>query len=178
MKIALLRHAKVKFHEPFLSTAESFFRDRALYDFSPLVPPGIRVSWEEFPECFVSTMHRAQGTARMVYEGNPITWLELVEVENTPLLLPRVAMPTVIRRIISRIAWFFNCRRMLETRRESMARARLVVQYLLANNHADTLLVTHGFFMRCLQHELHKFGFRGNIGLYPHHAELYVFEME
>jgi hypothetical protein len=30
--------------------------------------------------------------------------------------------------------------------------------------------------MRCLQHELHKFGFKGSIGLSPHHAEIYVFE--
>ena len=121
-------------------------------------------------------MLRARNTAEMVYDGMPVTWPDLAEVENTPFFLKWIPFPTVLRKIASRIAWFFNYRKLKETRRQSMERARHVIDGLLKGEPANTLLVTHGFFMRCLQAELRKFGFRGNIGISPNHAEVYVFE--
>ena len=175
MKIALLRHARVYFKEPLFSTAATYIRNRILYDISRIDPTTTRVSRAQYPECYVSSMCRARTTAAIVYDGTPSIWPELSEVENTPVGFPNWFLPTTIRKVISRVAWFFNYRKMVETRSESMARARDVV-YALLHDHADTLLVTHGFFMRCLQHELHKSGFRGSIGFSPRNAELYVFE--
>jgi broad specificity phosphatase PhoE len=177
MKIALIRHAKVNYDEPLLSTASSFRQSRADYDDGPLVPSSLHVSSDDFPQCFVSVMHRALATAEMVYTGMAIPWPDLVEVENTPFFFPRILFPTVLRKIASRIAWFFNYKKMPETRRQTMARARKVILRILQGKAIDTVLFTHGFFMRCLQHELHKFGFKGSIGLSPRHSEIYVFEM-
>ena len=178
MKIALLRHAKVLFEEPVISTASSFYQARADYDDSPLEAPPIHLFPEEFPRCYVSTMQRAQQTAELVYQGPAIRWDELVEVEYTLLFFRWIPVPTRIRKFISRIQWLLNWKNVKEKKRDTMARARKVIRQLMQEKSSDTLLITHGFFMRCLQHELHKLGFKGSIGLSPNHAHPYIFEYD
>src|SRR5262249_6808570 len=99
-----------------------------------------------------------------------------IEVKNAGFLFLKYHFPTAIRKVLGRIAWYFNSGKMPETRRQSMMRAETFLAKILASNHENILLVTHGFFMRCLMFALRKKNFSGKIPLVPRNATLYVFE--
>jgi len=120
-------------------------------------------------------MQRAVATAAMIYAGKAVPMPDLAEVENTAFFFTRIPFPTLLRKIASRIAWFYNYKKMKETRRQTRVRARRVILGILQGK-TNVLLITHGFFMRCLQDELHKLGFKGSIRFFPRHTEMYVFK--
>lgn len=55
--------------------------------------------------------------------------------------------------------WMFQKKRQLEIREETEQRADALIEKLMERDR-DCILVSHGFFMRTLQKELQKYGFR------------------
>ncbi len=176
MKIALLRHAKVDWNDPFFSTAAQFNSGRKSYDDAGIRTSDLRISKADFPVCYVSPLPRARMTAAKVYDGLPVISEELVEVRNVSGILPGIKLPTFLRSAYGRIAWLFNSKALPENRRQSMSRARGFIAFLLSQHAENTLLVTHGFFMRCLAKALREHGFHGRKLWFPRNVKIYLFE--
>jgi len=176
MKIGLIRHAKVLHRDPFFSTGELFNKGRIDYDSAAVGEVALKIRQEDFPQCYVSSRPRAVATAKAIYPGKFIITDELVEVPTMALFLLKKNLPSALRSVIGRIAWFYNDSKMPETRRQSNERARRFLTSLLRETQQDALLITHGFFMQSLRHELKKLGFKGHCPYLPPNAKLYVFQ--
>ncbi len=176
MKIGLIRHSKVIYSASFFSSGKSFNEAINHYDLSPVEIIKLQIKAEDFPSCYVSAQTRAVETAKMIYKGNFIITDQLVEVKSAAIFMNKANLPSFLRSVIGRIAWFLNLKKMPETRHESMDRAGKFINFLLEETTENTLLVTHGFFMHCLKNELRKHGFKGRLELFPKNGFLYVFE--
>lgn len=175
MKIGLIRHARVNYRSKFFTTGKTFNEGRVTYDATAVNKVELKIMPEEFPVCYVSSLPRAIETAKMIYSGAYIITDDLREVRSTSLFFQNLHAPTLFRTLLGRAAWFFNHSKMPETRGQSMQRAQKFITRLLALPHQDTLLITHGFFMQCLKHELKKQGFKGRGPYFPKNVSLYVF---
>ena len=176
MKIGLLRHGNVLYRDPFFSTGKRFNEGRVAYDSAAIAESALRIRIEDFPVCYVSSKQRTINTAKLVYPGPFTITDELIEVPNSALFLLRIHLPSALRSVIGRIAWYFNYRKMPEIKKQSNERAEKILKMILATNDQNVLLVTHGFFMQSLRHQLRKLGFRGHCPYFPPNAKLYVFE--
>jgi broad specificity phosphatase PhoE len=177
MKIGIIRHGNVLYKDPFFSTGKTFDAGRVAYDAAAISESSIRIRAEDFPLCYVSSKQRTLDTAKLIYPSSFVVSDELIEVRNSALFLLRLHLPSALRSVIGRIAWFFNYHKMPETRIQSNQRAQKFLTALLEIVHdQNVLLVTHGFFMQSLRHELRKLGFKGHCPYFPPNAKLYVFE--
>ncbi|MEO5572279.1 MAG: histidine phosphatase family protein [Bacteroidia bacterium] len=174
MKIGLIRHSRVINDKILLSTGKIFEQSRIRYDSAPIELVLLKIKSEDYPVCYASSKTRARQTAKMIYEGNIIICDDLIEVPNSTFFLLRVPLPSFLRALIGRIAWFFNYHKMPETRKQSTARAQRFINMLLSETKENALIVTHGFFMQCLQRDLKKRGFKGDISYFPKNAKLYT----
>src|SRR6266446_8413448 len=112
MKIGLIRHGNVLYHDPFFSTGKMFNEGRVSYDAAAIVKSALKISAEDFPVCYVSPKQRAIDTAKLIYPGQFIIADELIEVPNSALFLLRIHLPSALRSVIGRIAWFINYHKM------------------------------------------------------------------
>jgi broad specificity phosphatase PhoE len=178
MKIGLVRHAKVIYRPSFFTSGKLFDEAITRYDNSPVEVLKWKIKIEDFPACYVSSQSRAVETAKMIYNGKFIITDRLREVKSAALFMNNTSLPSVLRSIIGRIAWFVNAEKMPETRKESAERAAEFISSILSQHPRNTLLVTHGFFMHCLKAELRKHGFKGHLPFFPVNGFLYLFEKE
>ncbi len=176
MRIGIIRHAKVLYRDPFFSTGKKFDQSRLMYNASPVLPLNLKITVKKFPICYASSMTRASDTATQIYEGDFIITNEIIEISNYAFWLRKINIPTFIRSASGRIAWLLNYSKMPETRLHSNQRARKFLLSILNENKQDILLVTHGFFMQSLRHELRQLGFKGYCPFMPPNGKLYVFE--
>lgn len=176
MRIGIIRHAKVIYRNPFFSTGKRFDQSRHAYNASPVLPLNFKISVEEFPVCYASSMTRASNTATQFYKGDFIITNEIIEISNCAFWLRKINIPTFLRSASGRIAWLINYSKIPETRLQSNQRARKFLLSILNENKQDTLLVTHGFFMQSLRHELRQLGFKGYCPFMPPNGKLYLFE--
>ncbi|MCY7410339.1 MAG: histidine phosphatase family protein [Chitinophagales bacterium] len=176
MRIGIIRHAKVFYRDPFFSTGKKFDQSRLMYNASPVLPINLKISVNEFPLCYVSSMTRARDTVTQIYDGNFIISNEIIEISNSAFWLRKISIPTFLRSSSGRIAWLLNYSKMPETRLQSNQRARKFLTSILNENKQNTLLVTHGFFMQSLRHELRQLGFKGYCPFLPPNGKFYIFE--
>ncbi|HKR04286.1 MAG TPA: histidine phosphatase family protein, partial [Bacteroidia bacterium] len=176
--IGLLRHAKVIYRSSFFSSGKLFDEARTRYDSSPVEIIKWKIKIEDFPSCYASSQSRAVETAKMIYNGKFIITDQLMEVKSAALFKNNTSLPSILRSIIGRIAWFVNYKKMPETRKESTERAAKFIRSILSQHPRNTLLVTHGFFMHCLKAELRKHRFKGHLPVFPVNGFLYLFEKE
>jgi broad specificity phosphatase PhoE len=176
MKVVLIRHLKVVVRRRYFLTGKQFDEGMVLYDAGDIAGTEFKISPGDFPVCYTSTMKRAVETAKLIYAGKFVSTDDLVEVKNASSFMRIVSIPGLIRSLAGRIAWYMNAAHMPETRRQSNARAKKFIDALLAHTQADTLVVTHGFFMHCLKDEIKKNGFKGKLPLFPKNGHPYVFE--
>ena len=71
----------------------------------------------------------------------------------------KMNIPLWFWNLTGRLQWFLNCRRQVETRRQTRARAKEFAE-LIRNDDMDVAVVTHGFYMHTLFQEMKKVGFR------------------
>lgn len=178
MKIGIVRHAKVNYRNKRFTTGATFIEGLKNYDAAQTAITNLKIKASDFPACYTSSQPRAMQTAKMIYPGQVVITDDLVEVPTASFILTRIQLPTLMRKILSRIAWYLNLKIMPETRSQTMLRAERFVNTMLSENKTDVLLITHGFFMFCLKRALFKHGFRGHIALFPKNAMLYVMEIK
>ncbi len=176
MKIGIVRHAKVNYRYKRFTTEITFTEGRKAYDTAQTAITKLEIKAADFPVCYSSSQPRALQTANMIYPGPVIISDDLVEVLSASFLLAKLNLPTLMRKIFSRIAWYFNFKMMPETRSQTMHRAERFVDMMLAEKNTDVLIITHGFFMFCLKRVLYRHGFRGHVSLFPKNAVLYMLE--
>lgn len=176
MKIGLIRHAWVNYRSKLFTTGKAYNNGRIVYDTTAVDNANLKINSEDFPVCYVSSQSRTIETAKMIYNGTFTITDELKEVKSTSLFLQNIPVPTLFRTLMGRAAWFLNNSKMPETKEQSMQRAQNFISNILSLTHRDTLLITHGFFMQCLKHELKKQGFKGRGSYFPKNVSLYVFE--
>ncbi|HYV95463.1 MAG TPA: histidine phosphatase family protein [Chitinophagales bacterium] len=176
MKVGIIRHGNVLYRDPFFSTGKTFDAGRVAYDAAAIAKTTLKIMAEDFPVCYVSSKQRAIDTANLIYPGTFMITDEIIEVRNSALFLLKIHLPSALRSVIGRIAWFFNYHKMPETRMQSNQRAQKFLAHLVETTEQNVLLVTHGFFMQSLRHELRKLGFKGHCPYLPPNATLYVFE--
>ena len=75
--------------------------------------------------------------------------------------------------IFGRFQWFMNSSRQIEGSNKTMERARRFAT-MIGNENTDCAVVTHGFFMHTLLHEIKKAGFRTNKSSAEYKNEEYV----
>ncbi len=68
-------------------------------------------------------------------------------------------MPLWFWNISGRLQWFFNNPRQAEGREQTRERAKQFIA-MIGNENVDCAVITHGFFMHTLLHEMKKAGFR------------------
>ena len=125
--------------------------------------------------CVSSDLPRAVATAKMCVSNIRIEYnSDLAEVPFTPFhsafFLPKAAW-----LFLSRLRWYFGDDD-YENKKKTVSRAKNVVKMLNEMNVKSILVVSHGFFMKCLVKELKSIGFKGHFSIYPEHGKLYVFE--
>lgn len=176
MKIGLVRHGNVSYKDSFFSSGKTFNEGRVAYDAAAISETALRIRIEDFPLCFVSARQRAIDTAKLIYPGKFTITEELTEVPNTAFFLLNIPLPSALRAVVGRIAWYFDYHKMPETRIQSNQRAEKFLTNLVQTTNENVLLVTHGFFMQSLRHELRRLGFKGHCPYFPPNVKLYVFE--
>ncbi len=176
MKIGIVRHARVNYRYKRFTTGVTFIEGRNAYDTAQTAITKLEIKAADFPVCYTSSQPRALQTANMIYPGPVIISDDLVEVMSASFFLAKLHLPTLLRKIFSRVAWYFNFKMMPETRSQTMQRAERFLDMILSNNNTDVLIITHGFFMFCLKRVLYNHGFRGHVPLFPKNAVLYILE--
>ena len=109
---------------------------------------------------YVSTLPRSRDTAIEIFGNKDFICTELVsEVPLGSSFDCRMELPLWFWNITGRVQWFLNSNRQAESRKETKARASKFVE-LLNNDDCESVVVTHGFYMRTLVKEMQKAGFR------------------
>src|SRR5438046_2816779 len=123
LKIGLIRHAKIFYRDPPCTNGKTFDEAADAYDAAPVEEINLKIAASDFPLCFCSSKRRAIKTAEMIYNPTFIITGELDEVKNAAFFLKKIKVDTRFRKVMGRIAWFFNYHNMPETRRQSRERA-------------------------------------------------------
>jgi len=127
-------------------------------------------------KCYVSDINRAVETARALFEGDAEVDTALREVPFAPFPV-NGRLPVAAWQALSRVGWWLKMGFQPESRANSLRRAQLIVRDIVEkHNHDNVLIVTHGFFMHCLQKHLRSMGFEGRIPVVPKNGHTYVFE--
>lgn len=183
MKIGLLRHFRTGHIFPRRCDSEVYNREYWNYEKSRILP----VEPENIPEtdyyhiCYASPAPRAQETARLCFRfpGEIVTTPDLLEVPLQAFFNTRFRFSMKCWHFLNRVAWGFNSQRIPETRRQTLLRARKLLDEIFPpgqGGEKNVLLVTHGFFMVMLQAELKRRGFKGEEFFRPEHGRVYMFE--
>lgn len=175
MKIGLLRHFEVIISPPKSCDSNTFNKISHLYDTCDIIPLPNKISTLDYSICYSSPLKRALETAQIVYNGEILILPDLVEVPMQAPFRTQKNLPFGLWKVLSRMGWAFNFKRMPETRKQTDQRIERVAEIINKNNSHNILLVTHGFFITCLQGKLKKMGFKGKETLNPSNGTLYEF---
>lgn len=176
MKIGLLRHFKVNHSFPWFCNSEKYDQEYLKYDEANISPNCNKLSVKEYSVCYVSKKKRAVETARHLFGDRIRTTDSLIEVPIKAMFNTRIKLPFLLWNVINRLAWFFNSKRLPETRTTTQERAARFLQEVCQKEDGNVLVVTHAFFILTLKSELQKMGFKGERIINPRNGKLYEFE--
>ncbi len=175
MKIGLLRHFKVDLRSPKYCNSEEYDKVSADYDRAEIIPVSIDIAGRDYSICYAGSMKRVQETARLVYDQEIIITDELAEIPLKAIFKTKLKLPFKLWHIINRVGWLLNSKKVPETKRQSHQRAVSFLAKVMASNHKNVLIVSHGLFMVTLQIELSRMGFKGEPFFRAEQSELYEF---
>ncbi len=175
MKIGLVRHFEVKISTPKSCDSDTFNKVCRLYDTCDIIPFPTKFSTLDYSICYCSPLKRAYETAHIIYDGEIIVCPDLVEVPMQAPFQTKKNLRFGLWKVLSRVGWAFNLKKMPETRKQTDQRMERIVEIIKKNNSKNILLVTHGFFITCLQSKLKKMGFKGKETLNPSNGTIYEF---
>ena len=122
-----------------------------------------RVPQIGYQRIYISELSRSRDTAEKLFPAGD--YMESGLINEVPLRASAdigKKMPLWFWNITGRLQWFINSKRQAEVRDQTRERARQFVA-MINNDNSDCAVVTHGFFMHTLLHELKKAGFRTNM---------------
>ncbi|MBZ0179025.1 MAG: phosphoglycerate mutase family protein [Melioribacteraceae bacterium] len=174
MKIGLIRHFKVDVRSQNFLNSSGFDESMRNYDRAEIIPKRVELTNNEWQRCISSTLPRAKETASAIFSGEILFTDMLVEVPMRSFWNTDIKIPSFIWHIGARIAWKRNHSSQIETYAATKIRVNEFIEKFIRSNDKNTLIVTHGFFMRQLYKALIKEGFEGKIDEVPKNGVVYV----
>lgn len=162
MKIVVYRHAEVDFCWNKRCTSDGFDSDCGEYNKAPIKKGKYRIPRIRYQRIYISRLSRSRHTAEELFPGDD--YFETRFIDEVPLRSSfdtKKRIPLWFWNISGRLQWFMNSKRQVEGRNQTRKRARRFVLMINKEN-VDCVVITHGFFMYSLLHELKKAGFRMN----------------
>lgn len=177
MKIGLIRHFKVDYPpQKKIMNSDDFQKSMDVYDSSGVLKKDISINPDEWDVCYSSTMPRAVTTAEELYSGSIVKTDDIREVQMHPYFNTRLKIPSLVWRILARIAWYRSHPSQEENIKNTNQRVERFFKTITSDNNRSVLVVTHGFFMRLLAERLIKEGYKGKYDPIPRNAKLYLFK--
>ena len=118
---------------------------------------------------YVSTQNRALRSVLYITEKFQRSEL-LVEVRPESFIKTQIKLPKIVWLIISRILWYFNLSKG-ENRADTIQRAEAFIERV--DLEQNSLIITHGFFMKVLVQRLRLRGYKGKIDRRATNGKLY-----
>lgn len=161
MKIVMIRHGKVDMIWGKKYTSMGYDSACEQYNISDIVPIAERLTNVNSNKIiYISELLRTYETACQLfirtdfYKTNLFNEVPLKSYKDSTK-----SYPLFVWHIIGRLQWLFNNHRQLETREQTILRARKAIK-LLEEKNKDCFVVTHGFYMKTLLNELKEKGYR------------------
>ncbi|MBZ9623797.1 phosphoglycerate mutase family protein [Clostridium sp. FP2] len=178
MNIGLVRHFKVNCYKKMFMTSYDFKQWVKKYDNSDIIENKFEMGNIKWNKCFSSDLSRAIKTSKAIFTGKIIKTQLLREVPIAPILKTNLKIPYIFWCISGRIAWFFQHKSQIETKKDTQRRANEFLDIIenQSNNSNNILIVCHGFFMTTLQKELKRRGISGENIKRPKNGTLYLYK--
>ena len=159
MKIVLIRHGKVNFKWESWYNSEQFTKACSQYDQAPVMKTACSAPDMAYSGYYISTLPRTRETALSVFGEQEYIATDLInEVPLSASCNTGLRLPLLFWNVTGRLQWFFNSGNQKENRAQTEVRAKKFVKLLVEKNE-DCAVVTHGFFMHTLVHELKSANF-------------------
>ncbi len=176
LKVGLIRHFAVV--RPYSTRAwvnsAEYEACLTAYDTADIRLAQTTVNPEDWDRCFSSNLPRARKTAQAIFPG-PVEITPLLrEIPSTPVWHTRRRLPFAFWEVTGRLAWYFNHPSQVETRQQTLARAKAFLA--LIGSSGRVLVVSHGGFMWNLAAELKRQGFQGAGFTRAENGRLFVWE--
>jgi len=163
MRITLARHYTVDFRFQRFGNAAAFNCDMGAYDEAGILFPVPARHRRDWTACFTSTLNRAIETGRHLFDG-PIRSTPLIdEVPMRAFCATNIPLPLFVWAVAARLQWYFQSRRQIEIRRDTIRRAEAFYTRFCVTQPAPSrlLVVSHAFFLYVFRKVLHARGFQG-----------------
>jgi broad specificity phosphatase PhoE len=161
MEIVMIRHAKVDMMWQKKYNSINYDLDCEKYNLSSIVPVTEKFADEDERNIiYISDLSRTYDTAYQLFGQTNFYKTELFdEVPLKSYKDTTKAYPLFVWHLMGRLQWALNSKRQIETRKQTVLRAKEAVR-LLEENKENCFVVTHGFFMRTLLKELKSKGYK------------------
>ena len=177
MYIGLVRHFKVDCNAQAFMTSDDFEKWVMEYDNSDVIENKFEtknIKWDKF---FSSDLPRAIKTSETIFNGEIIKTKLLREVPLSPIYKTNLKLPHRFWCLVARMAWSFHHKSQSETKKDTQKRINEFLNNLDKESDSNILIVCHGFFIKMLEKEIKRRGFRGrNILIFPKNGTLYVYK--
>lgn len=172
--IYLMRHFKVDDaceKKVFNSKEIDVWVDR--YDEFPLITKNLILP--KIDKTYTSELNRSKRSAqylKLTYESNIL----FNEVSTKTFIDTNFRFPKILWLITGRVLWSMGAIKRSETKKQTYKRAKEAAKLLIESKKENTLVISHGFFMRILSEELKLRGFDGKMDKAPRNGVIYRFE--
>ena len=164
MKVVIIRHGEVNFSWNKRSSSNVFDSDCRAYDSASIKEKVYRIPQTDCRRIYISELSRSLDTARILFpDCNYIVSGLINEVPLRSSFDTKKKIPLWFWNLSGRFQWFFNSSRQTEGRHKTGERAKQFIA-TVCNESMDCTVITHGFFMHTLLHEMKKAGFKTNKG--------------
>lgn len=176
MYIGLVRHFKVDCNAQAFMTSDDFEKWVIEYDNSHIIENEFETKNIKWDKCFSSDLPRAIKTSETIFQGEILKTPLLREVPLSAIYKTKLKLPHMFWCILARMAWSFKHKSQAETKRDTESRINEFLNSLDKELDNNMLIVCHGFFMKILEKELKKRGFRGRNMYFPKNGTLYLYK--
>ena len=161
MKITIIRHAKVNYKWKFWYNSEGFNKACYEYDTSP-IDDLKKYNINTSNPIYISDLSRTFHTAKLIFGEAEFNNMNLFnEVQLNAFIDTKIMLPAIIWRAFGRLQWYGNSSKQMETKNETLKRAKKAIDFLEGKNE-DCYVVCHACYMRVLLKELKRRGYTGN----------------
>lgn len=178
MKVALVRHFKVAWDLPgkMFITPKELSRWFAEYEASDVEVKDVSLAEVKWEKCFSSDLLRAIKTAESIFLGEVIKMKELREIRPVVPINKEIRLPFLLYPLLLKAAWLVDNKSQTETKTDVEKRAKAVLDEILSNGQAATLVVSHANFMKFMRKELLYRGFEGPKFKTAENGKVYIYE--
>ncbi|MEI2400239.1 histidine phosphatase family protein [Paenibacillus phytohabitans] len=187
MSLGLVRHFRVQ-HKPERTwlTGEQFNLWIQGYETAPIQQPGHKSNMQKWDICLCSDQARAVHTASY-FDAQEFVYTEqlreigIAALQLGELKLSGLRLPLSCWLVLARLSWTAGHPSQPESKAAVLQRAHMVIDSLAAKAEAAApegrvLIVSHGAFMKVLDRELRRRGYKAERMFFPRNGQLFLYE--